>query len=171
MRIYLIGFMASGKSTLGGRVAGRLEVPFLDTDSLVAAQAGLPVAEIFNVYGEDYFRECERDVLQQTTLYPKALIATGGGLPLYARNMDWLLANGITIYLQWPDELLLSHAMQQAAERPLLARLREKDRKSDIRALLESRKATYERAAITLELAGNVEEDADRLDQACRYIW
>jgi shikimate kinase len=168
MRIYLIGFMASGKTTLGQLVAARTDAPFLDTDQVIESQAGMSVAEIFDAYGEDYFRLLERDVLMQTEFYPKSLNATGGGLPAYADNMDWMLDRGITIYLQWPDDLLLDHVLATSHGRPLLAKGMTK---AAVRALLEHRRPVYERAAITLELEGDLEADADKLEQACRYIW
>ena len=168
MRIYLIGFMAAGKTTLGQQVAARTEAPFLDTDQVIESQAGMSVAEIFDAYGEDYFRLLERDVLMQTEFYPKSLNATGGGLPAFADNMDWMLDRGITIYLQWPEDLLLEHVLASAAGRPLLGKGMTK---AALRALLEHRRPVYERAAITLELDGNLEADADKLEQACRYIW
>jgi shikimate kinase len=168
MRIYLIGFMASGKSTLGQRVAARTDVPLLDTDQVIESQAGMSVAEIFATYGEDYFRLLERDVLMQTEFYPKSLNATGGGLPAFADNMDWMLDRGITIYLQWPDDVLLDHVLASSAGRPLLAKGMTK---AGVLELLERRRPVYERAAITLELEGNLEADAEKLEQACRYIW
>src|SRR5690606_27091477 len=122
MRIYLVGFMASGKSSLGQLVAARTDVPFLDTDQVIESQAGMSVAEIFDAYGEDYFRLLEHDVLMQTEFYPKSLNATGGGLPAFADNMDWMLDRGITIYLQWPDELLIDNVLGSRHGRPLLGK-------------------------------------------------
>ena len=168
MRIYLVGFMASGKSSLGQLVAARTDVPFLDTDQVIESQAGMSVAEIFDAYGEDYFRLLEHDVLMQTEFYPKSLNATGGGLPAFADNMDWMLDRGITIYLQWPDELLIDNVLGSRHGRPLLGK---GISKAEIRDLLERRRPVYERAAITLELEGKLESDADKLEQACRYIW
>lgn len=168
MRIYLVGFMATGKTTLGSRVAARLGVPFLDTDQVVESQAGMSVEEIFTAYGESYFRLLEKDVLHQTAFYPKSLNATGGGLPSFSDNMQWMLMQGITVYLQWPDDRLIDHVLSETAGRPLLNRWRTK---VEIQALLDSRKPIYEKAAITLELEGEVGADLDRLEQACKYIW
>jgi len=168
MRIYLVGFMASGKSSLGQLVAARTDVPFLDTDQVIESQAGMSVAEIFDAYGEDYFRLLEHDVLMQTEFYPKSLNATGGGLPAFADNMDWMLDRGITIYLQWPDELLIDNVLGSRHGRPLLGK---GISKAESRDLLERRRPVCGRAAITLDLEGKLESDADKLEQACRYIW
>ena len=109
MRIYLVGFMGSGKSSLGQRVAANLEVPFFDTDSVIEAQAGMTIPEIFETFGELYFRQVESDILRQTTFYTKSLNATGGGLPCFEDNMAWMNVHGVTIYLQWPDHILREH--------------------------------------------------------------
>ncbi len=163
--------MGAGKSTLGQRVAADLDVPFFDTDTVIAAQLGMTVPDIFRVHGEMYFRHYESDVLRQTTFYPKALNATGAGLPVHEDNMQWMNRHGITIYLQWPDEAIRRHLMLERASRPLLSDLSDIDAGLRIRELLAVRKPVYEQAAITLELAGEVESDTKLLEKACRYVW
>src|SRR5690242_1710479 len=123
MRIYLVGFMGSGKSTLGQQVADSLQVPFFDTDLVIESQTDMSVAGIFAIRGEKEFRELEADVLRQTTIYDKALIATGGGTVCHFDNMQWMNEHGITMYLSWPDELLKSSLISRIGTRPLLADL------------------------------------------------
>lgn len=171
MRLYLIGFMASGKSTLGQRVALTANVPFFDIDSTVESQAGLTIPEIFKSHGEDYFRQLEADVLRQTTFYSKSINAAGGGLPMYEDNMAWINIHGITVYLQWPDELILKHVFLQRANRPLLSHLSDVEAQVMIKNLLQERKPVYENAAITIEMKGNEEQDFLLLLRACKYIW
>lgn len=171
MRIYLVGFMGSGKSTLGKRTAASLEVPFLDTDSIVEAQSGKSISEIFEIFGEQHFRELETDVLKQTSFYTKSLNATGGGLPCYNNNMEWMKKEGITIYLQWPDDMLLSHLESKKTDRPLLMHMGQPERAAVIYELLQSRKPVYEQAAISLEMTGDLEADTKLLEKACKYIW
>src|SRR5687767_2401710 len=112
MRIYLIGFMGAGKSTLGAHVATRLGTPFVDTDLLIEEETGLSIPEIFATKGEDAFRNYEAVAVRHTIQWEKALIACGGGAPVYHHNMDWLLENGITMYLQVPEELLLASLVE-----------------------------------------------------------
>lgn len=171
MRIYLIGFMGSGKSTLGQRVAATLDVPFFDTDRVVESQAGMSIPELFEAYGEPYFRNLEADILRQTTFYPKSLNATGGGLPCYEDNMAWMNKHGITVYLQWPDEILRNHVFQERKSRPLLSSLSDPDARHRISELLSMRKPKYEESAITLELSGIEDDDYQLLEKACKYIW
>lgn len=171
MRIYLVGFMGSGKSTLGQRVALSMQVPYLDTDNIAEAQSGMSVAEILESLGEPYFRHLEADILRQTTIYPKSITATGGGLPCFEDNMSWMNQYGITVYLQWPDELLAKHLAKIRASRPLLSSLTDTEARQKISELLETRKPVYEKAAITVELKGDLESDFAILEKACRYIW
>ena len=171
MRIYLLGFMGSGKSTLGQRIASTFHVPFFDTDNVVEAQSGMTIAEIFAGYGEEYFRHLEADVLRQTTFYTKFIISTGGGLPCFENNMDWMKENGITIYLHWPEDILREHLLEIRESRPLLARLNDREANGKITDLMTQRKPFYEQSAITIEMTGQLESDYLLLEKTCRYIW
>jgi len=171
MRIYLLGFMGSGKSTLGQRIAGAFQVSFFDTDNVVEAHSGMTISEIFSTYGENYFRHLEADILRQTSFYSKSLISTGGGLPCFDNNMEWMKENGITVYLQWPDDILRQHLLQIRNTRPLIAQLTDKDAGEKIDDLLSIRKPIYEQSSITLELTGDMEYDYNLLEKACKYVW
>jgi shikimate kinase len=171
MRIYLIGFMASGKSTLGVRVAAALDVPFFDTDQVIEAQAGMTIPEIFLSQGEYYFRNLEADILRQTTFYPKAINSTGGGLPCFEDNMQWMMSHGITMYLQWPDDIITRNALKARNSRPLLSGLIDSEAELTIKDLLLLRKPVYEQASMTIEMQGDEESDYAILEKACRYIW
>jgi shikimate kinase len=171
MRIYLIGFMGTGKTTLGENVARSLNVPFFDTDQMIEEQIGMAVTEIFSSRGEDSFREIEARVIRSTDIYDKAIIATGGGLPVYYHNMDWLLDHGITMYLQWPEDILVASLVQHRSIRPLLADLTVEEATSKALALLEERRPVYERSSMTVTLTGNIETDIKILEKACKYIF
>ena len=171
MRIYLIGFMGTGKTTLGERVAANLHVPFYDTDQMIEEQEGMSVSEIFSQYGEDKFREIEARIVRSTDNLDKALIATGGGLPLYHLNMDWLNEHGITIYLHWPEDILVTSLVQHRSIRPLLAELTVEEATQKALDLLKERREVYERSSMTVHLEGNIESDSKLLEKACRYIW
>ncbi len=171
MRIYLIGFMGSGKTTLGKQAADVLEVPFFDTDSAIESRTEKSISEIFEIFGEAHFRNLETETLNQSTSNSKSIIATGGGLPCFNGNMAWMNREGITIYLQWPDEVLVKHLENHRGDRPLLKRINGSDRKETVLELLQIRKPFYEQAAITLEMKGVVENDLKLLEKACKYIW
>ena len=171
MRIYLIGFMGSGKSTLGSSVAPVFKVPFIDTDHEIETMAGKTIQDIFTSHGEGYFRNVEKQVLHQTSNFNKAIVATGGGLPCFDDNMQWINKNGISIYLQWPPGILKRNVLSQRLKRPLLASLSEREAEIIITELLDLRIPYYEQAAITIEMTGDQEIDETILIKACKYIW
>ena len=107
--VFLIGYMGCGKSTLGRRLARRLRVPFVDTDSRVEEREGASVADLFRYEGERRFREIEREVLDASIAeYPSAVISTGGGLPVWGDNMARMNAAGHTVYLRRSAENIAS---------------------------------------------------------------
>jgi len=95
--IFLIGFMGCGKTTLGRKLASRLGYMFMDLDHVLEAQVGMTIAEYFSKNGEDAFRKLESEVLKQTRYPENAVISTGGGLPCYFDNMQWMNAHGKTL--------------------------------------------------------------------------
>jgi len=118
--IFLVGFMGSGKTTLGRKLASRLGYMFMDLDHILEAQEGITIAEYFAKYGEDAFRKLESEVLK-TTKYPEhAIISTGGGLPCFFDNMDWMNAHGKTIYIKLSPKTLADRLENEKEERPLL---------------------------------------------------
>lgn len=171
MRIYLVGFMGSGKSTLAQRIASAFQVSCFDTDHVIEAQAGMTISEIFTSRGEEYFRHLETDVLKQTAFYEKSIIATGGGMPCFNDNMHWMKEKGITMYLDWPEQIITKQLLKERASRPLIANLSDQDAKLKIKELLQLRRPIYEQAAITLEMQGDEDLDYKLLDKACKYIW
>jgi|SRR5688572_15640838 len=171
VRIYLIGFMGTGKTTLGHHVATKLDVPFVDTDQMIESKTGLPITAFFEDKGEDAFRKIEAEVLRETSLLDKSIIATGGGLPVYHHNMDWLNEHGITMYLEWPEDILLASLVHHRSVRPLISKLSHDEALQKAKTLLHERKPVYEMASMTLQLEGNFEKDAMLLEKACKYIW
>jgi len=146
MRIYLVGFMGSGKSTLGKRLARKLDYPFMDLDTEIEVAAGKSVAAIFDAHGEDWFREKERELLHRTVDLSRGVIATGGGTPYYFDNMDFMNAHGVTVYLKM-SPLSLVHRLEYARKkRPLVSDLKGEELSRFVREKLESRAPFYNRA-------------------------
>lgn len=146
MRIFLIGFMGCGKSSFGRRLARKLDYLFVDLDDAVEKKAGKPIAAIFDQHGEEAFRNLERDALHDTLSLKKAIIATGGGTPCHFDNMDFMLENGVTVYLKM-SPLSLSHRLEYARkERPLVKGLKGDELSQLIRDKLTHREAYYMKA-------------------------
>ncbi|MBS1501428.1 MAG: shikimate kinase [Bacteroidetes bacterium] len=120
MKIFLIGFMGSGKTTLGRKLAARMNYEFIDLDHVLEKRVELSIAEYFSFFGEDSFRKLEREVLQKTQYPENVIVSTGGGLPCYFDNMDWMKSQGKTVYLKLSPKTLADRLESGKEERPLL---------------------------------------------------
>ncbi len=160
MRIFLIGFMGSGKSHTGKRLAARIGTPFMDQDTLIERRTGKSVSQIFAEDGEATFRQLEADILRELHQLPRFVLATGGGAPVHHDNMDWMLQHGITIFLDPTVEVITERLAGETTHRPLL-RERE-DLREFVTAKLAERRPCYEKAAIHLRPA-YAKEDVARL--------
>lgn len=145
MKVYLVGFMGSGKTTVGRELAERLGAPFFDLDELVEAAEGISIREIFERFGEPYFRKRERDLLRSTKNLESGVIATGGGTFTFEENVQFIRTEGFSVHLSAPYSLLRSRAGIKASNRPLL--------RDDLSAheLYANRIRFYRMADVTLE--------------------
>ena len=150
---FLIGFMGSGKSTLGKAVQADGKIPFIDLDDYIIVRAGKPIAAIFEEGGETLFRKLEREALN-SILEAEArhlLIACGGGTPCFEDNMERMNQAGSTIYLKTPVEELARRLLPQKKHRPLIRDLSDSELLDFIRQLLEKRESYYLQAKYQLE--------------------
>ena len=141
--IVLIGFMGCGKSSVGKRLAGRLELEFLDSDDLISVRAGKTITEIFDSEGEENFRERETEVLRSIDGSAGIVLAKGGGSILREENRELLRRIGIVIWLHADPESLFERASRRR-KRPLLD---VENPRGTFRDLLESRMPLYENTA------------------------
>ena len=147
-RIALIGFMGSGKSTVGALLAKRIGYVFVDLDGAVEKRAGMSIADIFRTAGEDIFRSLETQCLSELEGKNGIVVATGGGTPLGAGNGAFF-HNAATFFLEVPLETALRRTGTDGPVRPMLARSEE-----SIRRLYESRLPVYRSLGRTIETAG-----------------
>lgn len=142
MRIYLIGFMASGKTTLGAELASRLKWKYVDTDDLIEKAKGRSIKHIFDLEGEEYFRKEESELLRRRVCRMKnVVVATGGGMPCFNNNIDAMLRNGHVIYLDVEFETILGR-LKDDGKRPLAKS------KEQLRELFKSRQSIYRKGRI-----------------------
>ena len=97
--IILCGFMGAGKTTIGKALSQKMGYKYLDTDELIENEQGISIKEIFNKYGEQYFRDLEHEVCKKITNIKNIIVSTGGGLMTYQRNSDILKMNDIIFFL------------------------------------------------------------------------
>lgn len=152
----ITGFMGTGKSTVGRRVAERLGVPFVDTDAMVESWEGRTIAEIFAREGELYFREVERRALAAALEIPRAVVACGGGAVVDPDNRARLRAAGPVVCLQARPDVIARRTARMPGARPLLTR------PGAIEELLQSRQAAYADADVQIDTSDlGVEEVAE----------
>src|ERR1700722_18274413 len=137
--VALVGMMGAGKTSLGRRLAARLEVPFRDADHEIETAAGLTVAEIFEKFGEPYFRDGERRVIARLLSDAPHVLATGGGAYMDPATRAAMKEKAFTIWLKAPVEFLVSRVKKRDT-RPLL---RGGDLKETIEKLLAAREPVY----------------------------
>lgn len=144
--------MASGKSTLGKRVARKLDVPFLDMDKAIEEKFDLTIAEIFSTLGETAFRKAETDFLMEMKLDEETtIIATGGGVPCFEDNMDKMNEHGLTIYLKRPVKELAHRIFNSKKSRPLTDNLSEEELIEFIEDHLKERAPHYDKSKLIIE--------------------
>lgn len=146
MKIFLTGFMGSGKSTIGRKLAAYLQYGFIDLDKLIEKEAGITIPEYFSQHGETAFRDFERDVLQRTSFGENMVIATGGGAPCYHDNMDWMKREGRVVYLHMEPKALANRLKNSKSDRPLLNGLNEEELLAFITERLAGREVFYRKA-------------------------
>ena len=119
MKIYLVGFMGAGKTTVGRELGRRIGAPFFDLDDLVETAEKMSIKDIFAQHGEPYFRKRERDILRSTHYLEEAVIATGGGTFTFEENIQFIQSEGVSIFLSAPYAVLRNRIGDKAAERPM----------------------------------------------------
>jgi shikimate kinase/3-dehydroquinate synthase len=156
-RIFLTGLSGSGKSTVGRHVATLLNWDFVDTDELLAEQAGMPAGQALTTYGEERFRQLEGEALRTALSRERVVIATGGGIVISAANRTLLQEHGLNVYLQTSVETAWQRVQEHVriegdqVARPLVAGPNGQQR---LRDLLAARAAWYEQAHVTIATDG-----------------
>lgn len=165
--IFLLGYMGSGKSMLGGRLAQILDKDCIDTDDTIEARAGMTITEIFSQVGEAGFRNLEKQFLEELVPHPPSIISTGGGMPCYNEGLGLMKATGILIYLEASIDVLVDRLWQEKHKRPLLSHLNDKATLFEfVNRHLSERQACYQKSDYTV----NAHLDADQLIEKLMLI-
>lgn len=163
MVIFLVGYAGSGKSSMGKRLARRLGLKLYDTDKVVEAAEGAAVADIFYFGGESYFREAERRAVEQVVAdCGECIVATGGGLPTWRDNMEWLNERGITIYLKRDAESIMRRLSAYGREkRPMFRGKSDEELLNFMKQQMGEREAYYCRAHFSLDCSAISDDEVE----------
>ena len=150
MRLFLIGFMGCGKSTMGRALASQLDLTFIDLDSFLEEKYFKTIPQIFAEEGEDGFRKKERKVLEEVCLFDDVIVATGGGAPCFFDNMDLMNNSGYCIFLDVQVSSLVNRLLHARVERPLIKGKTVEELEAFIGLTMEKRRPFYEKAKYIL---------------------
>lgn len=152
MRIFLIGFMGSGKTHWGKQLATQMKIPFYDLDEEITKKENLSVAEIFSQSGEEAFRNKEREVLE-TLIDENAsmVLSCGGGTPCFFNNIERMKKYGVVVWLNTHIEILLQRLIKEKEKRPLIREIGDDDLRSYIIRKLNERRMYYEQADVIVD--------------------
>jgi shikimate kinase len=150
-KIFLIGFMGSGKSTSGKKLASHLNWSFIDLDEKIENMTGMKIRDIFSEKGEAFFRKTESEALHDMVSETNAVISTGGGTPCFGDNMDFMLSNGLTVYLRMTPASLRNRLEDSSDHRPLLKDIGKERLQEYITAKLSEREKWYSSAEIIID--------------------
>jgi shikimate kinase len=152
MKIFLIGFMGSGKTHWGRLLSEKLSIPFFDLDEKVTEHAGKSIPEMFASEGEEHFRMQEKEVLHIITeSHENFIMACGGGSPCFFNNIEYMHQAGITVWINTPIETLFKRLVNEKSKRPLIKELTDEQLKSFISKKFADRKIYYEQADIKMD--------------------
>lgn len=168
-RIFLIGYMGAGKTTLGRSLAEEMGVEFIDLDNFIEARHHKTVKEIFAEIGEDGFRKIERAALLEVAEFENVVVSLGGGTPCFFDNMEIVNRSGVSVYLKPSEDVLLMRLIKGKHKRPLLADKSDDEILQVIREQLAWREPYYLKASIVFE-ASHLENKADICISARRLI-
>jgi XRE family aerobic/anaerobic benzoate catabolism transcriptional regulator len=150
--VALLGLRGAGKSSVGGRLAERLSIPFVELDRRIEESAGLSLGEIFALHGEDYYRRLERSVLEELLEEGQPIVvATGGGLVTSPRTWSMLRRRALTVWLRARPEEHWNRVLRQGDRRPMADNPRAM---SELRELLSSREPLYAGASHSVITSG-----------------
>jgi shikimate kinase len=145
-KIFLTGYMGSGKSSIGQLLASQLDYNFIDLDKFIEKEYKMTIPEIFSSKGEKEFRAMEHNCLKKVVEKENTVVACGGGTPCYYGNMELMNNNGTTVYLKMSVDTLVNRLLHAKDKRPLILNKTEKELKEFVNRQLEKREDIYHKA-------------------------
>jgi len=162
--LFIVGYMGSGKSTFGKRLARQLDYDFIDLDKVFEETYKICISNFFAKYGEEIFRKIEHEILIKSLGHPHTVVSCGGGTPCCLGNMDLMNASGLTVYLRLTPAALASRLENSRKERPLLQSLPGTDLLEKISFQLQQRESYYLKAQMVVDgISINIEETTAKI--------
>lgn len=152
LRIILVGYMGSGKTTVGKALAAKLGMPFYDLDWYIESRMRKTVKQIFDEKGEEGFRRIEHNMLHEVAEFENVIISCGGGTPCFYDNMDYINRQGQSVYLKCTPEVLHNHLRMGKTVRPLLLHKSPAEVRQFIERQLAEREPCYNKAKHTVDV-------------------
>jgi shikimate kinase len=167
MRIFLVGYMGCGKSTIGRKIADLLGITFVDLDKYIEERYFKTVPAIFAEEGEEGFREKERVSLIEVSQFEEIIVGTGGGAPCFFDNMELMNQSGITVYIAPDTTVLAARLLKSKTERPLIIGKSREELIAFINEALLKRAPFYEKSKIILRGENDLDPQMviDRINQ------
>jgi shikimate kinase len=150
-RIFLIGYMGAGKTTVGKELSKQLGLSFIDLDHYIEGRYHKTVGRLFAERGEDAFRDIERRMLREVAMFEDVLVSTGGGAPCFFDNMEFMNRTGTTVYLKVSVDELANRLEMCKATRPVLKGRSGEELKTFIAENLEKREPFYGKASLVFD--------------------
>lgn len=152
MRVFLIGFMGSGKTYWGQRLSTLLKIPFFDLDTVIVEKENKTIPQLFAERGEESFRMTEKETLEALIEEnPSMVLSCGGGTPCFFNNIDRMKKYGVVVWLNTPVDVILERLMKEKEGRPLVRDIAENDLRAYIVRKLNERRIYYEQANVVLD--------------------
>jgi shikimate kinase len=166
MRIFLIGFMGSGKTYWGRQLGQKLGIPFFDLDEQVVNHAGKSIPDIFQQEGEEHFRLLEKEVMYMITeSHESFVMSCGGGTPCFFNNIEYMNNAGTTVWINTPASVLFDRLIRERPGRPLIKDLSNDQLRAFISRKFADRKLYYEQADVVID------DESPQLDQLVEKIF
>jgi shikimate kinase len=160
-RIFIIGYMGAGKTTVGKALAKELNIDIYDLDWYIEARMRKTVKQIFDEQGEEGFRRIEKNMLHEVGEFENVIVSCGGGTPCFFDNMEFMNQQGETVYLKATPEVLYGHLKMGKTVRPLLLNKTQEEVQVFIKEQLQKRESFYKEAKHTLDV--NLMDNYDKI--------
>jgi len=162
-KIFLIGFMGSGKTHWGRIWAQQYALGFFDLDEVIEQEQKKTITAIFEKDGEAYFRKLETETLKTLSKNNNCIIACGGGAPCFNNNLHWMNKNGITVYLSAPPQYLYNRVIEEKEKRPIIKNINKPGLLLFIEEKLKEREPVYKQAHLILDAAALTADSFERI--------